>query len=1278
MNETIAKTANNKSQNLIAHEIPLTGKHLIEASAGTGKTYNITRIYLRMVLERKLPVEQILVMTFTKDATQELKGRIDSSIRDALANWSTLVNTDAFYQSIAKTVTEQEAHLLLSKALLFLDEAAIFTIHGFCQRVLSEHAFSTDIAFDAALETDMSGIVEQATQDCYRVLAAKEPQQFLLLSEFWHTPASFIQAFSKAIYRNTELSVLSPDHLITTFSQLIQQALTQLNENKTLIFQVIVDKQKGDKQTLRIEEYEVLHAWLTSLLNDPKRHIGNMPTTFYHGSRYAKSPQKLALTAIFNHVKQVKKVYDTFSKSLNKAKAFSLVRDAIYVIREKIKRQKQQVNILGFDDLISTLACALTEKPELAQRVAYDYPVALVDEFQDTDPEQFAILQAIYPQSADVEYESNSQPITTHTPAVFMIGDPKQAIYGFRSGDVFAYLAAREQCQYQWLMDTNWRSSQHMISGYNRLFYGDVYDDIYGETDGDYQDSSSHNCNNDGSNNVTNEVTSSEQALKTFGYNIPYWPVNASTAAKPELNTVIANDPYEALQFVHFDHEKADEQKVPQGFRPVMAQWCANEIARLLASSTESSNIKNTKSASTVNKQKKPAIQAQHIAVLVRDGTEAKEIKQALVNANLASVYLSNRSNLFNANEAKQLLTLLNGILYCDNDALFSAALTLPLLNYHPEAFYQLQQNQQQWQALKVTFESLRKHWQSKSFISMALKLLHSHIVIPKASQDRTLTNLLHLFELLQIASQRHHQPHELIYWFEQHLSALPTMAETELRLESDDNLIKIVTQHGSKGLEYPIVFIPFASRYKNPLKLGNQNVQLIEYHDDDKKLQLSIDGSDKAKAAMVDENHAETIRLLYVAITRAEQRCYVLTTDFEQADKSPLGVTVKAAAKQSLQQPLSALAQHEGIGFSLVAYDDTDAELESDLALEMDGSANNTHNDNGVNWPDPASFTSHIERDWWLSSFSALTRHTSHGGVSTPDRDNDTLAQNQVDESESHLIRFHLVKGAQTGNFLHDIFELLDFNDPNWEEALQRPLIKYHYLLADFSEQELVGWLNEVLETPLNNQHSFSLSDLTLDKTLREVEFYFPMKEASMSALANLLSEHRNFIYTNNDQMLSSGEVQATPPKVNLPLYRQLKGMMHGFIDLIFEHNGKYYVCDYKSSHLGNNFIDYSTSQLQHSMQGNYYDLQYLIYSLALHRYLAAQMPNYQVEQHFGGVYYLYLRGMNNNKANVDLTAEQTDNSTNQGVYFQTIPTQLLQQLDALFDNDMTKSESH
>ena len=1229
------------SHNLIAHNVPLFGKHLIEASAGTGKTYNITRIYLRLLLERKLPVEKILVMTFTKDATQELKGRIDSTIREALNHWTSLVETDDFYQAIAARVPEQEALFLLKKALLFLDESAIYTIHGFCQRVLNEHAFGTKTSFDACLESDLSDIVEQACQDWYRSLAVNSSENFLLLAEFWQTPAHFLSSFAKAIYQTSILDVLTVEDITATFQQQIQSALESLKNQQTLIYQGLIDNQKAANQTVRITEYNELIQWLSELLLAPQQNFGKMPTSFYNGTRYAKSALKQELLAVFEPVKDVRTSYEGFAKSIAQAKAFELVRAGIYQIRLTIKKQKQQLNVLGFDDLISNLAEALTANATLAKRIQQDFPVALVDEFQDTDPAQFTILNALYPQEATTEI--NEQ--LASEPALFMIGDPKQAIYGFRGGDVFAYLAAKEHCQQQWLMDTNWRSSKHMIAGYNRLFYGA---ELGAERGG--------------------ELT---QNTDVFGYQIPYLPVKASPKAKAEL---AANDNYQALQFIHFDTDNTDKA-VPQSFRATMAVWCANEIERLLNIGIDKASVQ---------------LKAQDIAILVRDGTEAKEIKLALEQLGLSSVYLSNRSDLFETAQSKQLLILLKGILYCDNDRLFSAALISPLLGYHPAAFYQLQQNEFAWQTLKFTFEELRKHWTQKSFMSMALKLMHEHFSINGNEQDRVLTNVLHLFELLQIASQRHRQPHELIFWLEQHVNGQTDLTETELRLDSDDDIIKIVTQHGSKGLEYPVVFIPFASRYKHPLKLGNKNIHLIEYHDQAKKLHISLDGSEHAKSLMVAENQAETIRLLYVAITRAEQRCYVLTTDFDNAHLSPIGATLHLSKEVSLQQQLQCLAQAEGIGLATITVDNiANAALSNaDVATKID----RTKSAKAKPTITVASFTSKIERDWWLSSFSALTRHTSHQGISTPDRDQNMQTDGQdvahevieqLREQESYLMRFRIAKGAQTGNFLHDVFEVLDFAKPNWQESLKKAMIKYHYLLDGFSEKEFIDWLTDILNTPLpailsanidskkydSKKYdseddkddiasvSLTLASLTKHKTLREAEFYFPMENASMSGLVNLLSDHRNNNYRSNKNTQNQhGRVNDSTAQINLPLYRKLKGMMHGFIDLIFEANGKFYLCDYKSSHLGDDFSAYQFDKLQQHIEANYYDLQYLIYSLALHRYLQGQLADYEPNKHFGGVYYLYLRGM---------TAQ---NSKQTGVYFNPLSVEQLNNLDIFF----------
>jgi exodeoxyribonuclease V beta subunit len=620
-------------------------------------------------------------------------------------------------------------------------------------------------------------------------------------------------------------------------------------------------------------------------------------------------------------------------------------------------------------------------------------------------------------------------------------------------------------------------------------------------------------------------------------------------------------------------------------------------------------------------------------------------------------VFLSVRANLFHSEQAEQLISVLKGILSPEDERLYLNALASGLLGFDAPTLYKLQQDEMAYQTLKFSFFDYRTQWQRQGFIAMAINLMHQHFIITLQNKDRSLTNLLHLFEILQSASQKFLQPQELLYWFEQQCSldsnATNSDMEAEQRLESDGDLIRIVTQHGAKGLEYPIVFIPFATRHKDPLKFGNKSVNYIEYHNDQGQLCLSLDGDEQAKFAMANEAYAETIRLLYVAITRAESRCYVFTTPFDKYALSPLGKTLKWQAEQDIVQSLQHLMEKSSdtIEVKQVSFDAIDVENYQQNNLELADTF----------LPEVSKFHGKIERDWWLSSFSALSRNLRHGGVSTPDRDTELLDNvAKMVTTQAQLLRFQLAKGAHSGNLLHDILEHSDFvtvheSVSRWQESIKWPLVKYGELTSGFTENDLVVWLDEIVATPLVETSTttgdhFCLADITMQQTLRESEFYFPMEEANISVLTKLLTDHRNSALVDPNNVYGINHVR-------LPSYKSLKGMMHGFIDLVFEQNGKYYVCDYKSSHLGDDFTDYNHHALRHNIEKNYYDLQYLIYSLALHRYLQKNVPDYNAEHHFGGIYYLYLRGMTND-----------EKYNGAGVYFRKILLNELTALDCLF----------
>jgi exodeoxyribonuclease V beta subunit len=1247
-------------KNLNAATIELSGKHLIEASAGTGKTYNITRIYLRLLLERELTVEQILLMTFTKDATQELRGRIDSTIREALTNWHQLCIDDPFFAKLDDYIEANKGdfllkrEFLLKRALLFLDEAAIFTIHGFCQRVLNQYAFTSGLPFNANMAANSSEITLQVCQDWYRTLAKTDEASFVMLNSFWPTPESFLSSFSKAIGHTSELSVVDVDSITEEFISLARIAKHALESNTDLFENALIQVKKGSEQAVRRSELALLISWLERVINQEllltelAHDTAKMPDAFIDGKRYARSKFKTELLEAFDSIKQVKEQAKKIANHINKAKAYAIVKSAIYTIREQVIEQKQVLNLLDFDDLINTLANCLnpvsinpsftheenlnqeslpSQENQLAKQLLAQYPVALIDEFQDTDPKQFGILQAIYYGNAAKKAKSG----------LFLIGDPKQAIYGFRGGDIFAYLNARSGCDHHWLMDTNWRSTPEMIAGYNQLF-----------------------------TKAVNESVSDEQMIKdqqsVFGFGIPYSAVFAGKESKNSLT--VSNDCDKALQFIHFsgsDDESGEQgEKVSQSSRALLANWCANEIISLLATNVDKSRVK-----------------PKDIAILVRDGAEARDIKQALQQAGLDSVFLSDRANLLHSQQAKQLLCLLKGVLFPENERLFVAALSCGLLGYDAQKLHHLQQDEIAYQGLKFAFIEYRSQWQRQGFITMAINLMHQHLSVPQQGKDRCLTNLLHLFEILQAASVRLSQGQELLHWFEQQCHLETNDVEAELRLESDGDLIRLITQHGSKGLEYPYVFIPFSCRHKDPLKFGNKSVSYLEYHNEQGKLCLSLDGSKEAKKAMSDEAYAESIRLLYVAITRAESRCYVMTCAFDQYHLSPLGKTLQLQESDCILTPLRQLKENapEAIGLREVSFDCSTTVVEPQLALNSvkEGGKGCDDKNTGV-----AIFIGNIERNWWLSSFSALSRNIRHAGVSNPDRDIDAVNQQKDDSNNNSQICFELVKGAHTGNLLHDILEHTDFTDPNWQESIEKPLLKFGELTRTsnelstnssghlgFGEEDLINWLEQVLDAPffqrndegdnegIGSEQLISLSDISFDKTLRESEFYFPMQGQGTNALADLLTDHRNTA-KRDDTAISRFPVM-------LPNYKKLSGMMHGFIDLIFEHQGKYYLCDYKSSHLGNNYQDYQDQALLDNVEKNYYDLQYLIYSLALHRYLKQTLVDYDVDQHFGGVYYFYLRGMTSE-------SKYHANGSSTGVYYRKILADEINKLDKLF----------
>ncbi len=1195
----------NTPEKLNPSTIPLSGRHLIEASAGTGKTYNITKIYLRLLLESGLSVKQILVMTFTKAATEELRARIDNEVRNALKNWDVLIKEEAFFKAINSNFTQEQTELRearLKAASLELDEASIFTLHGFCSRALTSQAFSSGLPMDISMESDTSELLLESIRDWLRKINQIKSDFLLLKEKNWHKPDVFFSQFYRALTTSCTLNAPNPEVIQRYYDDNISRimrdlfllkkikVLEVLNKDKDIIFSTLVNGKKDEAE--RLNEWQCLIQWLGQ--EDASVCPGELGR-FINGNRYRGNNE---LKEIFEPLKQLKKMFSdqlsrrnkSLAKQIENNPVYQLVSHGITEIRQSFARDKEQHAMMDFDDLITCLSLRLqtSEGQGLMKELHKQYPVALVDEFQDTDPNQYAILDILYPKS---DQQS----------ALFMIGDPKQAIYAFRGGDIFTYLDARKAADYHWHMDTNWRSVDTVVTAYNRLFLGGSLEQ-----------------------NSSDEV---------FGYDIHYEKINSTDKAEAaKISFKDSSDHFTAINYCWLSEvanpSGAKGDATTDDFKLGLAQWCVTEISRLL----------------TEAKLGEQSLQEKDIAILVRTGTEAQIMRNVLSNSGFPSVYLSEKENIFKSAQANELLLVLKGILESENSDLLVAALSTYLMGGTAEklALYQEQGSEQAWEEQRDRAVQLRQIWQKKGCMSMLMQLI-GHDYQPEPSKhERSLTNMIHLAELLQQASRQYKHPQQLLKWFTDQCQADNNQDEAQLRLESDENLIRIMTQHGSKGLEYPVVFIPFASAFKDPVRFGKTLHEYFEYHDSESyQAKCQVGQSDEAIELVTSEVNAETIRLLYVAITRAAYRCYLGVAPFTESSKSPLGLTLKLADRGDWEETLQQLVDTSDESSTLIMIDDNETQVLSRLEPMNDYELLSL------------SLLEHpIDSHWSLSSFSSLMRDSYSARQEQKDRSDEAFEYKAQEDGEksatANSLRFSLRKGTDTGNLLHDILEYTNFSSIQYDWPLETPLRRFGGLPEE-QQVELVQWLQDCLDTPLPliepASESIKLSDLSWSQTLRETEFYFPMNNMQLDSLSVILNEYRG-----GDQ------------RINLPEKEKLVGMMRGFIDLIFEHNGRFYVVDYKSTHLGDQLKDYHWQALKENNQLHYYDLQYLIYSLALHRYLSLRITHYDPEIHFGGVYYLYLRGMS------------TQNNEYYGIFHTAIETSLLNQLEKAFQGEVIK----
>ena len=1174
---------------------PLDGVRLIEASAGTGKTWNICGLYLRLLLERDLEVQQILVVTFTKAATAELRERVRERITQVLARLegrgpesADPFVTELLAASRAKGLEDEAMTRRLTRAVRNFDEASIFTIHGFCKRALDDAPFAAGLPLVQEMIEDDSELRQEVANDFWRrevAGGAIPPELAGYLLECKDSPARYAALLRR--HSGKPLSqVIWPDgtagampHIDgTAFRAAHARARSIWRTGRGEVLACVTEalprlngtRYKDTSVAAAVEEWDAVLA-----CEDPN----DCPPT---GEKLVlltpdclKPKAKCAPCGehdFFEAAQALLHEWHALREQLECARIV-LWRKVAEEGPDALRARKRERRVVAFDDMLFNLHERLhaDRGHELAAALRQRFPAALIDEFQDTDPLQFSIFDTVYGRGEGL---------------LFLVGDPKQAIYSFRNADLHTYLQARPRAQAEYTLAENQRSTPALLEGLNALFQANP------------------------------------QAFMLGG--LDYHRVRAGK--KPRKAFVDHTAPRAALHLWSLPPNEQDgEPPLKAGARDAVVRACAGEIARLLAAAQHREVMHDGQ-----------PLQAGDIAVLVRSHAEGSLMRAALARVGVGSVELA-QTSVFASADAQELERILIAILEPGREPLLRAALATELLGSDAQDVEALSSNEAAVLQRMAQFSDYRDAWLKHGVGPMLRQLTAGEGIarrmLLRPDGERRLTNLRHLSECLHEAAREHPGPEALLRWLQQQRREDQGAEATQVRLESDRNLVQIVTIHKSKGLEYPVVFCPFL--WDGSAGGGRGESMPREYHDDDG--QPTVDyrpGDDKAiKRRMVLERDAERLRLIYVALTRAVHRCYLVVGSYRvksgrgfsssECTGNPLNWLVAGAgtdpeewrdSKTSPQRIVDAWSTLAGIAAPHAMLQP----LPDDEPMPV--SIPRPSPDDLAALPAPA----HMGSGWRIGSYSSI----AHGAKSEAAVDHDLRVEDSLplplagDRSplppagegggEGLHDILHFPRGARAGESLHAVFERIDFTDPpRWPVAIAQALrARPPQAASDDSaawNAMVLQMLEDVTATPLPAGHR--LNEVPRARRLVELEFSLPSIGLEAHALAATL---RQYGYP-----------------VSGLAFGRLDGYLRGFIDLVYEHQGRWYVLDWKSNHLGWRAADYESANLRRAMDEQGYHLQYLLYTVALHRYLKQRLRDYDYDRHFGGVHYLFIRGV-------------------------------------------------
>ena len=1298
---------------------------LVEASAGTGKTRALTGIVAELVAKEGRRLDEILVVTFTRAATAELRERIRDTLRAAreaaengpaaagsqaeelLAGWS----RDAQFDRSA-------AARRLEAALEEIDRANVHTIHGFCQRVLADLAFDGGFPFGFEVSGDDTELVAEAARDFWRrrmFPASRTLARFAYANGFRpESLAGWVRQWrAKPDLRivGGEPPAVPIEDAEAAWKGVLAEVRTAWEEHRETFLRDVLDgawlhrgRYRAPRTRSELDAIEALLAAPEPDLPEPGRleRYGEaaLAAACKRGHDLPHNPMFEALDQLEGAAAELR---STFAAWLRWAR-----REVLAEARDAIRHRVREDRRLGYDDLLLVVREALQgeDGERFAERIRHEYPIALIDEFQDTDPVQADMFTRIYGRGRSDVAAGEDVPAAPDGPAggaspagavrgegaspasspdagpgrrprgagagapgggICVVGDPKQSIYRFRGADVFAYLKAGRTAGSRHSLTRNWRSLPALVEAANAVFAG------------------------------------------TDPFVVPEIPYPTATSGREARDPLRIEDGEEGhpLRFRLLPARQDGKSWAKGDAAPVAANAVAEEIARMLSLAADGRAVVAEPPAGGGDARE---LTGADIAVLVRTRDQGRLVTDALRERNVSSVEIGDES-VFDSREAEQVERLLWALAEPGREARERGALAGDLFGLDAGSLRALREDEEAWTGWSERLRGWRAEWEVRGIGPLLRRLVEAEgggaRLLRYRNGARRLTNVRHLTELLQTAeADQRLAPSALAVWFSRRRADERVRGdETQLRIESDEKLVRVTTVHSAKGLEFPVVFLPFAWDGRDSTRGRADHAAYHGAEADGYPAVLDLEPDDAAKRAARREELSEELRLLYVALTRAKYRCTVTWGRVRNAERAPLawllhrgeaGVGVPCAASPGAPEEGGEATEGEGEAVSPI-----DAAESRFLALdaaalkrEVEALAGRRPDDVSVSAlePDAAGrrtvlaappspplaarrFDRPLRLTRQLTSFTSLADSNGVAGapvaglpdVDRPDHDQHESAPPAVamalPDAEEAPARnaFTFPRGAAAGSCLHRIFERLDETpgaETDLDEVCREALSRFGFdagwrevARSMVERARAVRLVEPTAETPgppapskgSGAPNGFRLADPV--PRLVELEFAFPVSGLDRPRLVALLAEH-------GYPLAFPGGDTGGPVAVD--------GYLRGFIDLVVEAGGRWYVIDYKSNWLGASPDAYTPSAVAAAMRASAYSLQYLLYLVALHRYLGLRLPRYDYERHAGGVFYLFVRGM--------------DPSTGmeRGIWFDRPGIALVERLDRLFEGDI------